>query len=108
MLSHILSTCFRTASHRSSIYKNYIVLAIGILFFLSGCEIKSAQVERMEKLASIMQLATGREVGRRLQNAEPGLTGPTIAQILIEYEPINNYTKKDVYNEIVAILKKNY
>ncbi len=98
--------------HKISVYfqrpknKLYIVaLVISVLLFLSGC--KSAELKTMENSASVIQLTTGREVRRSLIDKQRGFTGPIYPEITIVYEPINNHTKKEVYDEIVAILKKN-
>jgi hypothetical protein len=88
------------------IYMGYIALAFGILFFLSGC--KSAELITLESAASIIQLQTGREVSRSLEDKDVVLGKPVYAKIQIEYEPINPYTKEDVYEEIVAILEENH
>ena len=78
-----------------------------VLIFLSSCKVKSAQLQQLESSVSIIQLTTGHEVNRWYQDKEVGLTGPIYAEIRIEYEPINNYKKEEVYDEIVDILKKH-
>jgi hypothetical protein len=79
-----------------------------ILFLLSGCRlIKSAELRALEDTASVLQLTTGQEVSRSLQDKGTALGKPVYAKIYIEYEPINNYTKEDVYDEIIAILERN-
>lgn len=78
---------------------------IFLTLFLSGC--KSAEVKTMEDSVSIIQLTTGREVERYTTNRHVALGKPVYPEVLIIYEPINNHTNKDVYDEIVAILKKN-
>ena len=104
MFNYELSSYFQKANNN----KLYIfALACGLLFFLSGCEIKSAQLKALENSVSIIQPTTGREVDRYTRNAQAGFTGPIYAQIRIDYEPINNHTKEDLYEEIVAILEKN-
>ena len=84
-----------------------LALAFTLLLFLSGCEIKSAQLQELERAVSIIQLTTGREVSRSIQDKEAGFTGPIYAQIRIEYEPNNHYTKGEVYNEMLDIFEKN-
>ncbi len=96
-----LSNYFRKANKMLAIF----ALALGVLLCLSGC--KSAELKTMENSASILQLTTGREVRRSLIDKQRGFTGPIYPEITIVYEPINNHTKKEVYDEIVAILKKN-
>ena len=75
------------------------------LFLLSGC--KSAELKAMENSASVIQLTTGREVSRSLIEKDWGFTGPIYPQVIIVYEPINRYAKKEVLDEIVTILEKN-
>ena len=104
MFNYELSSYFQKANNN----KLYIfALACGLLFFLSGCEIKSAQLKALENSVSIIQPTTGREVSRSIRDKEAGLTRTIPAQIRIEYEPINNHTKEDLYDEIAAILEKN-
>jgi formylglycine-generating enzyme required for sulfatase activity len=87
------------------IYQSYIALAFGVLLCLSGC--KSAELTAMESSVLIIQLSKGREVERFIDDKGEALGKPIYPGVLIVYEPINNYTKKDVFDEIVAILKKN-
>ena len=83
-------------------------LACSVTLFLSGCRlIKSAELQALENSTSVMQLSTGREVRRWINDKGKALGKPVYAEILIVYEPDNNHTREDVYNEIVAILKKN-
>ncbi len=96
---------FQIADNKLYIYKAYFALALGLLLFLSGCT--SPELKYLEDAASLIQLQTGREVDRLVQDKGRGFTGPIYAEIRIDYEPINNYTKKEVYDEIVAILEKN-
>ena len=81
------------------------LMLIIFLFFLSGC--KSVELQAIEDSASVLQITTGREVSRSLQDKGKALGKPVYAKIIIEYEPINNHTRKEVYEEIVAILEKN-
>lgn len=103
MFNHTLSSCFKKANNGLYIF----ILAFSLLLFLSGCKRTSAQLQALESSASIIQLRTGREVSRWSQDTEAGFTGPVYAEIRIKYEPINNYTKEEVYNEIVDVLEKN-
>jgi hypothetical protein len=88
------------------IYKS-IAITLGVLLFLNGCEIKSAELKTLESSVSIIQLTTGWEVSRWYQDKGGGFTGPRYAEIRIEYKPTNDYTKEEVYNQIVDILKSN-
>jgi hypothetical protein len=90
---------FRIAKHAG--------LALLLLFCLSGCEIKFAQLRALETLASAVQLTKGREVRRFTHNAGTTLGKPDYAEVLIVYEPIESYTKQQVYDEITALLVQN-
>jgi hypothetical protein len=88
--------------------KLYIVaLAIGVLLFLSGC--KSAELQAIENSASVLQLTTGREIERYANDRSwgPFVVSIQRPEVKIRYEPINNYTTKEVFDEITAILIKN-
>ena len=61
----------------------------------------------LESSISTTQLTTGHEIKRWYQDQGVTLGKPVRAQVRIEYEPVSNYTKEDVYNEIVTILEKN-
>jgi hypothetical protein len=102
MFSHDLSSYFQK-NNKNKLY--IFVLAISVLLLLSGC--KSAELKAMEDSASIIQLTTGQEVRRSLIEKDWGFTGPIYPQVIIVYEPINRYTKKEVLDEIVTILEKN-
>ena len=93
---------------RLDIYESYIALAFGVLIFFSGCNTRSDELNAMlESSASTIQLTTGREVSRWHQDKRVTLGKPIRAKVRIEYEPANNYTKEDVYNEIATILYEN-
>jgi len=104
MFNHGLLNYFQKANH-----KLYMLASVfGVLLFLNGCGIiKSAELRALEEAASVLQLTTGREVRRSLQDKGTALGKPVYAKIIIVYEPINNHTRKEVYEEIVAILIKN-
>jgi hypothetical protein len=63
----------------------------------------------LESSAATVQLITGQEINRYTQDREikPLLGKPKQPEVRIDYEPTSNYTKEDVYNEIVGILEKN-
>lgn len=82
-----------------------LVTVIFLMFFLSGC--KSAELQAIENSASVLQITTGQEVDRWTHDKGKTLGKPVYPEIFIVYEPINNHTKEEVYEEIVAILKKN-
>lgn len=77
-----------------------------LLLCLGGC--RSTQLKTLESLVSIISPTTGREVSRYVQEKERGFTGPVYAEIFIEYEPLDGYTQKELYDEIVAILADNH
>jgi len=86
------------------------LLVIGLiliisLFFLGGY--KSPELKAMENSASVLQLTKGHEVERYITDKHSGFTGPIYPEVLIVYEPINNYTQKEVYVEIMTILENN-
>ena len=91
--------------HKFYIHKIYIVLAFGVLLLLSGCQ--SAELKAMENSTSIIELTTGSEVSRWRQDKGVTLGKPDYPEVRIEYEPVNNYTLEDIYDEIVAILERN-
>ena len=101
MFNYCLSCYFQKANNRLYLF----ALAFGVLLFLSGC--KSAELKALENSASIIQLTTGREISRSLKDKAVVLAKQQYAEVTIKYEPINNYTRRDVYDEIVGILEKN-
>jgi len=54
-----------------------------------------------------LQLIKGQEVNRFLQDGGKAMGQPVYPEVLIVYEPINNYTQKEVYVEIMTILENN-
>lgn len=101
MFKHDLSNHFQKSKKKSNIFFMFFILAL----YLNGC--KSTQLKTIESLISIIEPTTGREVNRYLQDKEAGFTGPIYAEVFIEYEPLDHYTKRDVYDEIVDTLKKS-
>jgi hypothetical protein len=86
--------------------KPYIfALSVGVLLFFSGC--KSADLKALDSAVAIIQLQKGGEVSRSYRDKDVVLGKPIYAKARIAYEPINNYNKKEVFDEIVAILGKN-
>ena len=102
MFNHGLSSYFQK-NNKNKLY--ILALAFGILLFLSGC--KSAELRAIENSASVLQITMGQEVNRWTQDKGVALGKPVYAKIIIEYEPINNHTRKEVYEEIVTVLKNN-
>jgi len=103
MLIHDLWSCIEKAKN---IYY-FIIFAFFLPFLLGGCKMKSDDLKTLESSISIIQLTTGREISRFVEDKSSGFTGPIYAKIRIEYEPTSHYTKEDVYEEIIAILMKN-
>jgi hypothetical protein len=96
--------------NRSNIYTAHIVLAFVILISLSGCKKESTELKAMLKSAdATTQITTGSEISRYVQEREtnPLVGKPKQPEVRIDYEPLHNYTKEDIYNEIVAILEEN-
>lgn len=112
MFNHSHSSYFQKANKNRiifTLFKSCLALAFGVpFFFLSGC--KSAELRAVENSASILQLKTGREIERYVQDLDPEwmpVVSKSRPEVTIRYEPINNYTTKEVFDEIVAILIKN-
>lgn len=92
--------------NRSILY----VLVLLFLFSVGGCKAESAELRAMSDASVATEhLITGTEISRRAQDQEtkPLLGKPKQPELRIEYEPINNYTKEDVFDEVVGILKKD-
>lgn len=92
------------------IYIIFILFVFGILIFLSGRKAASTELKAMsDSVAATAQLTTGQEVGREYQErvTKPLLGKPKQPQVRIEYQPINSYTKEDVYKEIIKVLEAN-
>jgi len=97
--------CIMNPMRFISKYKLFITLSLGVLLLLSGC--KSIELRALEDSAAILQLSTGSEVSRTVQDAETVLGKPVYAEITIQYQPLEGYTKNDVYSEVTGILEKN-
>ena len=85
------------------IFVSTVTLFLVILFTLTS----SSQLKALENLISTIQPTTGHEVNRHIQDTEAGFTGPIYAEIRIDYEPNNNHTMEDLYDEIVKLLERN-
>jgi formylglycine-generating enzyme required for sulfatase activity len=83
------------------------VLAFGVLLCLSGCIFKSPKLQTLENTIATIQPTKGHEIDRYTRDEGTSLGKPVYAEVLIVYEPNEHYTKKDVLDEIVAILEKN-
>lgn len=93
--------------HRNKLY----VLVLIFLFSIGGCKkAESGELQAMvDASAAINHLTTGKEVSRQAQEREtdPLFGKPKQPELRIEYEPLDNYTKADVFEEIVGVLKKD-
>ena len=86
----------------------FLLLAGSILLLLSGCKyIKSQQMHELEQLADTVQIQSGIVVDRQQRDREKVLGKPVYANIRIIYKPVDNYTKQDVYREIITVLEQN-
>jgi hypothetical protein len=75
---------------------------------LGGCLSQSQQLTAMQNSSvASMQLTTAREVNRAEQDRGSTLGKPEPAQFIVDYEPVGNHTKEDVYNEIIASLQRD-
>jgi hypothetical protein len=89
--------------------KLYVLIFI-FLFSVGGCKAESVELRAMSDASvATAHLITGTEISRRSQDREtnPLIGKPKQPEVRIEYEPVNNYTKEDVFDEIVEILKKD-
>lgn len=85
-----------------------IITALLILIFFGKNIFRSRGLNVLEKSTSVIQIRTGKEVRRYLNDQSTSLLGkPIYAEVNLDYEPINGYTKRDVFNEIVLTLQKN-
>ena len=89
--------------------KLYVLIFI-LLFSVSGCKAESTELSAISGTSvATAQLTKGRELSRQSQDREthPLIGKPKQPEMRIEYEPINDYVKEDVFNEIVDILKND-
>lgn len=84
-----------------------IVIVLFVLIFFQKNIIKSREKRILENSIAKIQLTKGREINRWQQEKSLTLGKPIYEKIRVGYEPINNYSKQEVYGEIVAILEKN-
>ncbi len=79
-----------------------LAVSLGILFFVNVQKTKSEGFKAMlTNPVANMQLTTAREVKRYQRDRDTVLGKTSSASIIVKYEPIGNYTKGDVYDEIV-------
>ncbi len=94
--------------HRINAYKIIIGLAFAGIILLSGCNSRSDELNAILKSSvATTQLTTGREVSRRQQDRGSTLGKPFYPELMLEYEPINNHTKQEVFAEIIANLERD-
>jgi hypothetical protein len=91
-----------------NVIKIIILLALCI-FLLGGCKEKSKElVAMLESSISTTALTTGLEIDRSQFDWGEGLIKPTRPEVRIQYKPKNNYTKEDVYEEIIENLEESH
>jgi hypothetical protein len=89
------------------VFITVIAVVIGVLIYLKVTA-KSAELTAMiENPVTTTPLVTAREVRRWEHDKGQSLGKPLYAEVTVEYEPVNNYTKVDVFNEIIGVLNKN-
>ena len=94
--------------HRFNIFKSFIVLVFCTLL-LSGCKTKSEElVAMLESSISTAELTTGLEINRSKVDRGTKFGKPVHPEVRIQYKPIDNYTKEDVYEEIIEILEEGH
>ena len=91
-----------------------LVTILGIVLFLNSNELfkgktKSAELRAMEAFVPTIKLVKGQETKRYFQDDDlkPFIGKPKFAEYEIEYEPKTNYTKEDVYQELINTLSSN-
>lgn len=85
-----------------------IALVVGVMLLLGGCKAKSAELQTLENAAAIIQPRTGQEADRLLHDKRSGiLAKPSYAEIYLEYEPVKDHTKREVFEEIRVSLLQN-
>jgi hypothetical protein len=85
-----------------------ILAFFGVVILLSMYNPESAGMKAMlANPVANMQLITARETYRFQEDKDKVLGKPVYAKVRVEYEPIDNYTKGDVYDEIVEIVEKS-
>ncbi len=85
-----------------------ILAFFGVLIFFSMQKPESAGLKAMlANPVANMQLTTAREVRRFQEDKDVILGKPVYAKIRVNYEPIGNNTKGDVYVEIVEIVESS-
>ena len=89
-------------------YINLLFLSFGALILISGCKTHSKELKAMlESPVANMQLTTAKEIKRSYNDKSVSLGKPIYAAVRIEYEPIGNHTKEDVYSEIVENIERS-
>ena len=86
-------------------FQIFIILFV-LLFSVRGC--KSAELKTLEEEISVLQLKTAEEIDRDAQDKSRGIMGYLDAEIYVEYRPLENYSQRDVYKEIILRLKNNH
>ncbi|MBP9836401.1 MAG: hypothetical protein KBC78_01050 [Candidatus Pacebacteria bacterium] len=90
------------------IYTGLTCLILGFSLFVAGCNIKSKELKTILASSAVsMELSTAHEIKQIIQDKEVSLGKPIYAEVRIQYEPIGQHTKEDVFREIVAILEKD-
>lgn len=84
------------------------ILLVVIGLYFSGYLTQTKELKAMLKSSvPTTPLTTGREVRRSIQDKGVTLGKPIRPYVVIDYEPKDNYTKRDVFDEVVGILEKN-
>ena len=106
--SYFLSASTKLMMKLRPKYINLLFLSFGALILISGCKIQSKELKAMRgSPIANMQLTTAKEVKRSYRDKNITFGKPIYAYVKIEYEPKINYTKEDVYREIVNNLENN-
>jgi len=81
-----------------------LTIIIGLVISFFSLKQSKELKAMLASSASNIQLSTGNEVRRSYQDSGRTLGKPIPAEVIIEYEPKNNYTEGDIYDEILKTL----
>ncbi len=93
--------------NKSKGIKVFCIVGVIVALFTLMVFIKTRDLRELESVASKIQVKTGQLISRSSQNSGNVLGKPIYADLNLYYKPLNNYSKRDLYNEIISLLEKN-
>jgi len=81
-----------------------LTIIIGLVISLVALKQSNELKAMLDTSVSSMSLTTGTEVRRSIEDNNTTLGKPIAARVIIEYKPKDNYSEKDVFDEIVQNL----